>query len=359
MLRRVTPLPLFGVALVLGGCAVQPPTTGPATPSAITAPTACEVGLPAAWTTSFAAGTLASPPGTDQRIIASSDDGTSLFVQATTGGKRTLDWVRRTGRTTIMEVSDSFNDQFIEGGFDGRWVVFGVSHNPQAQGNAPVFAWDSQTGGAPRELSQGAAGPVVHSGKAAWIDAYSNQVHLYDLATGQDIRLPAIRPGGPFFTDSWLVWDDGSDHASRRLHAVDPVTAAPVTLPSALSSLTSLRFVNGGGETVVWTQWDGVEAGSTLMGWRPGWATPRPLAVTAAEVEWPYVSGDLADFTENTTTYVADLRSGSYAPISPAVSYLRVVGDTVVISYATANYRIAGPISVVRASTLPPLPKCS
>jgi hypothetical protein len=321
--------------------------------------TACEVGLPAAWTTAFAAGTLVSPPGMDQRVIASSDDGTSLFVQATTGGHRTLDWVRSTGRTTVMAVTDPFNDQFIEGGFDGRWVVFGVSYNPQAEGNATIFAWDSRTGGAPRKLSDGAAGPVVHGGKAAWVDANSNQIHLYDLATARDVRLPAVRPGGPFFTDSWLVWDDGSDHASRRLHAVDPATAAPVTLPPALSDATSLRYANGGGQTVVWSQWDGDQPRSTLMGWRSGWAKPRPLAVTPAPVEWPYASGDLANFDENTTTYVADLRSGSYARISPAISYLRVVGDTVVISYATANDRISGPISVVRASQLPPLPKCN
>jgi hypothetical protein len=361
MFRRLGRLSLFGFVLALRGCGVtQPPTTSPNASATTAAPTAsCQVGLPAAWTAALAAGKLTSTPGEDQQVIASSADGASLFVQATKGGKRTLDWVRRTGRSTVMQVTDPVNDQFIEGGFDGRWVVFGVSDNPQAEGSATVYAWDSRTGGAPRKLSDGAAGPVVHGGKAAWVDAYSNQVHLYDLASGRDIRLPAIRPGLAFFTDSWLVWEDGSDHASRRLHAVDPATAAPVTLPPTLSSTTSLRYVNGGGQTVVWTLWDGDAPGRTLMGWRPGWAKPRPLAVTPDPVEWPSVSGDLASFIENTTTYVADLRSGSYTRFPPNVSYLRVVGDALVVSYATANNRIADTISVVKASQLPPLPKCN
>jgi hypothetical protein len=214
----------------------------------------------------------------------------------------------------------------------------------------------------PRKLADQAAaygliGPLVHRGMAAWVE--SGRVHLFDLAAGRDTVVPDTTATSLFFTDSWLVWVNGSDHESLRFRAVDAITGAPVTLPPALSSVTSQRFANGGAQTMVWTQWGGDQGGDTLMGWRPGWAGPRPLVtVTQTRFEWPYAGGDLVSF--GTSAYfVADLRSGSYTQVTPDAGYIRIVGDALVVSYFSGDKTIAGTPSVVRASQLPPLPQCN
>jgi hypothetical protein len=366
MLRHVVPLPLVGLALALTACSATQspaPTRGTATPTSTTTAAAfCQVDLPPAWRSALSAGTLVAPPGTSQDVIGSSEDGTSLLVQATKNGTRTLEWVRSGSRTTVMAVTDPANDSFLDGAFDGRWAVFAVSHSPQTIGTGNLFAWDSQTGGPPRKLADqaaayGSTGPLVHRGMAAWVD--SGRVHLFNLANGTDRVMPDTMATSLFFTDSWLVWVNGSDHPSLRFSAVDAITGVPVTLPPALSSAMSQRYANGGGQTVVWTQWGDDQGGDTLMGWRPGWAGPRALVtVTRTRFEWPYVGGDLVSFG-NGAYFVADLRSGSYAQVTPDAGYIRVVGDALVVEYFSGDKTVTGSTSVVHASQLPPLPKCS
>jgi hypothetical protein len=260
-----------------------------------------------------------------------------------------------------MAVTDLAKSYFLDGGFDGRWAVFAVSDSPRFVGGK-VFAWDSQTSGPTRKLADhatavGLIGPLVHRGMAAWVE--SGQVHLFDLVAGTERVLPDTTATSLFFTDSWLVWVNGSDHPSHRFRAVDAITGAPVALPLALSSVTSQRYANGGGQTVVWTLWVGDQGGGALMGWRPGWAGPRPLVtVTPTSVEWPYVGGDLVSFGDG-PYFVADLRSGSYTQITPQATYIRIVGDALVVYYFRGDKTVIGPTSVVHVSQLPPLPKCS
>jgi hypothetical protein len=360
----------LSLAVLMAGCGPtsQPrpaptPTTAP-TPTMAAAAPFCQVPLPAAWQAALDAGRVAVPAGAGLVVMAAAADGSSVFAQVNRPGSSELDWLNGQSRTTVMRLDDPVNQQFIAGGFDGRWLVFGIRYDLSLVDEWNVYAWDSHSGGDPRKIADNRAGvpgpwimPVVGHGKAAWIQGTAGRqsdVHLYDLATGTDRVVQRTPATGVFFTDSWLVWRDGyADGSPVHLKAVDAATAEPVTLPPALADAQSSHYANGDGQTLVW------DHNGALLGWRPQWTNPRLILADRNAIEWPYVGSDLVSFGNTLAYFVADLRSGSYTQVTPQYGYVQTFGDALVVMYYNPDKSATGPTSVVRASALPPLPSCA
>ena len=356
MLRRIATLSVL--VLALAGCAgpaANPPPTEPkATPPTAAAPQAtkfCKVDLPESWRSALTAGTLHTDPGVGEYVVAASDDATQTFVQVTRTGARTLDFVTTGGRTTVMTLG--VNDEVVESSFDGRWLVFAVAHNPANLSLWSLYVWDSQTRAAPKRIVDNTTDaplirPVAQHGKAAWL-GNGGQLHFYDLAGGKDTVLADAHATTVFFTNSWLVWP-GSD---GRLRAIDAAAGTPVTLPAALTAETSLPYVTGGGDTIVWTN------GNTLVGWRNGWTAPRQLiTLDKGLIQWPHVGGDLVSFGDTMAYFVADIRGGSYVQVTPQAGDARALPGGLIVQYYSGDKTKPGQPSAVGIAKLPALPAC-
>lgn len=371
--QRCTLLALLGLVLA-AGCTAPTKASPPAVAESF-----CEVALPSAWHAALTSGRLPARAGERLIVQVASEDGGSLFVQVTTARTRELVWFRGDARTTVMAVTDPINHQFIGGGFDGRWLVFAVGYNLREPHDWAVYAWDSVTATAPRQIANNRRAvkspwiqPTVHAGKAAWIegvDGLQARVHLFDLASHTDRVVHTGAATGVFFLGSWLVWREGYDNAPAPLRAIDMNTGSPAALPAALAAARSARYANGSGSTVVWDTADSTTAGaaqpagtSRLMAWRNGWRQPRQLITARPErgetVEWPYTSGDFVSFGNGKAFYVADLRTGAYTQVTPAFGGIRTFGNIMVIGFYSTE-KSTSTTAIVRASQLPALPGCA
>jgi hypothetical protein len=309
---------------------------------------------------------LASADDYGEVVIAAKDDATGLFLQVTRPGSRTLQWAPTNdagGRTTVMALPHPTDQQFLEGAFDGRWLVFGVGTGMQDINSSSLYAWDSQTRAAPTQIAETHDGlmatraPAVHGGRAVWAQG-DGVLHIYDLATAKDTTVPGTKARTVFFTGSWLVWLDGDGEAAR-LRAIDAGTGTPVALPPALTGVTSVQYINGGGDTVVWDQFAGGQAGRVLMGWHAGWDSARPIvSLSTGSIESPTVGGDLVTFGDTKASFVADLRSGSYAQVTPEYGYAWALSGGLIVEYYTGDKSDPARPSLVQAAKLPPLPAC-
>jgi hypothetical protein len=363
------------------GAATQPSGSSPAAVTGSPARgTYCRVETPPSWQQALAAGRVPVNRGDDLLVKAASPDGTSLFAQVTRPGWRGLVWLQNGGttQTTVMTLADPVEQQFIDGGFDGRWLVFAIGYDRRRPDDWTVHAWDSTAGGLPWQIADNRKAlkspwirPVVHRGKAAWIagaEGLQATVHLYDLASSTDRIVHSGPATGVFFLDSWLVWRDGYETDPAPLRAVDIDRAVPVGLPPVMQGIRSLRYANGNGTTVIWVQSNGAAApgpgprpSMTLMAWRPAWDRPQLIVTTTTpheSIEWPYIASDLVSWGNLKAFFIADLRTRSYAQITPQFGAILIWGDTLMVHYYRGDRRTSGDETVIRASQLPSLPTC-
>jgi len=77
-------------------------------------------------------------------------------------------------------------------------------------------------------------------------------------------------------------------------------------------------------------------------------------------VQWPQVGGPLVTWDNGATQFVADLRGGSYAQLTPEFGSTKLFADALVVTYAPTG-KSTHPIldsTLIRPSQLPPLPAC-
>ncbi|HEY3504168.1 MAG TPA: hypothetical protein VGN37_15465 [Actinocatenispora sp.] len=381
----------LAAVLLLAGCGpvVDRPVADPAipeasaTPSPSTAPSAsqsaapapgtdfCAVPLPAAWRQRLTAGRIAVQPGETLTVHAVGDDGTTAIADSRLGDARTVLFVRDGARREVLRMAD--RDQLYGAGFDGRYLVFSISHDPSDLSSWTLYAWDASTGGPPRLLARNAvdgAGhpapgpmlyPVVADGVAAWTAGRpdgTTELHRYTLMTGADEVVRAGHPGTPFLFGGELVWPESArPDALTTLHAVALDSGAPAELPAALAAIRGPAFIAGTGTAAAWVDPDV----HTLWVWRPTWPHPvRALRVAEGRnLQWVRVAGDLVTWDDGTAQFGADLRTGSYARLTPRYGYTVADGDALAVGYAPAAKSGGGdPPTLVRVSDLPPLPAC-
>ncbi|GAA3521674.1 hypothetical protein [Actinocatenispora rupis] len=342
-----------------------------ATPG-VPGPDFCAVSLPAAWRQHLTAGRIPVRPGESLTVHAVGDDGSTAVADSRLGDTRTVLFLRGGSRQDVLRMAGQ--DQLYGAGFDGRYLVFSVSHDPADLAAWTLYAWDSTTAAPPRMLARNAvddAGhpapgpmlyPVISDGVAAWTAGRpdgTTELHRYTLLTGDDQVVRAGHPGTPFLFGGDLVWPESpKPDALTALHAVAMETGTPAALPGALAAVRGPAFIAGTGDAAAWVDADV----HSLWVWRPTW--PRPVrALRVAEgrnLQWVRVAGDLVTWDDGTAQFGADLRTGSYAQLTPRYGYTVADGDALAVGYAPASKTDDGaPPTLVRVSDLPPLPGCA
>jgi hypothetical protein len=370
------------VALVAGlpGCSSAPPGPAPSSPAPSTStaspgPTAtaaardfCLVALPTAWRTALSNGRIAHAADESLVIDAVAEDGSSVFGDSYRGGVREVVWLRGDRRSAVMRLPDP--DQQVFGvAFDGRWLVFSVWDRPELNTPWTMYAWDSSTGGRPRQLGRATVPgpypyPIVYNGRAFWtlpVGAQVAQVHMTDLGTGTDRVIRSGWAGYPFRFGSLVVWPETTAQTTAiKLRAASIRAGDPAGLPTELSEpLSRPLFVNGDADAYVWS----TNNLATLRVWRSG--TPSPITIITMAplgqyLQWPQVGGPLVTWDNGTAQYVADLRTGSYAQITPEAGATKLSGDALVVTYAPSGKASHAVLdsTLVRPSRLPALPTC-
>lgn len=354
----------------------QPSTTGAAAaPASPAAGSFCSVPNPAALTKAETANAIASAPGETLVPVAVAPDGQSFFATDGSGvqNMKNLVWSRDHGRTkkTVFTLS-SPDEGYGVAGFDGRWLIFMADHSQQLTGAWDLYAWDSQGTAAPRIIASdpGTAPnspiewPEVRAGKATWIqglDDGTQQVHLADLATGQDKVVHTGHLGASLLAGNLLVWTEARQaNGPVTLAAVSTDTGAPAALPPPLTQVqTAPATIAGDGTTWAWTSADYL----TLYAWRAG--MPSPVTVHAADqgdtMDSVGVSGDVVTWTSTSATFAADLMTGSFTQVTKQYGSALTNGDAVAVYYPLGDVKSADltyAAYVLRLSDLTRLPKC-
>lgn len=133
--------------------------------------------------------------------------------------------------------------------------------------------------------------------------------------------------------------------------SVDLETLQPISLPAQIADVRDPQEMSSDGRTFAWASGDR----SRLMAWRQGWPAPRVVvAAQCSPITWPKVSGDTVAWVAD-RTYTADLRSGSFAPMTRQWGSAEVWGPYLHIGVskgAGSSYHLA-------TAALPPLSGCA
>ncbi|MER8045058.1 hypothetical protein [Streptomyces sp. NPDC094032] len=367
-------MPLLTGALLLAGCSAG--GTGPGTPPARasdSAPAAgraaaCQVPLPAAWRSAFAAGAYRAPRG-EQAVLTETGPGwTALQLTGAEGRRAVL--VRRgeTAPRTLLRLADPVEHQLLAADFDGRrWAVFAVLEGRTLDSPWSLYVWDATTGASRRLARADRPGPLprpfVHDGTVLWAQGTGSGRATVFAAPAGGGATRAWHTGAldsPFTAGGLLVWREAAD-GGTRLAAVSLRDGRPAALPRPLAALRDLRSAVSDGTSWAWVAG---ETAPRLMVWRAGEARPT-AAVTASPavdgMDQLRVSGRLVTWRTPETSYGLDLDSRAYAEITPAYGYAQAAGGALALAYSVGDAKTAGArpvIQVVDTDRLPALPRC-
>jgi hypothetical protein len=365
---------LLGAAGLIG-CDHFPSRPVPSSTAPITKPTDlrlvsgpyCEVSLPDSWKTALTAGAI--PHAADESLYAKavSSDGSSVFAESTQGNVRELVWLHSGTRTVVTQLPDITHEVF-GAAFDGRWLAFTVWDEPTLYSPWTIYGWDSQAGGVPRQLGRaefaGEPYPIVYNGRAYWTRSVadkSSEVHMTDLASGQDRVIDTGWDGYPFRYGSLVVWIQRAD-AGMQLKAADLGTGQPAALPAELQEpLSQGDFANGDEATYVSTTYVATMDSSGTLQVRRAGSTKAVTVVKAAageDLQWPKVGGSWVTWDTGKAQFIADLRTGSYAQLTPQYGGTVLSGNGLVVMYAPAGTSTVVDSTLVDLSKLPDLPAC-
>ncbi|WP_460628472.1 hypothetical protein [Intrasporangium mesophilum] len=246
----------------------------------------------------------------------------------------------------------------------GHHIAYNNARSEQNWGDWELFLWDSTQRRKPVRLDE-SDGEVPNAPfllvtaddtNLAWLHPLkdgSREVRLHDVMTGRTRVVHVGHEGAPLIAGHLLIWPEAfAPDTPARLVAVDLHTLKPAALPGPLSGLRDPQEMSTDGRTYAWTTKDGTR----LMVWRQGWAAARIVVERPKEnpVSWPKVSGDTVSWVDD-RTYTADLRAGSYVPMTRQWGGAEVWGRYLHIGVPNG----AGLSFHLDTSKLPPLPRCS
>ena len=336
----------------------------------------CSVANPAALTQAETAGAITTAAGEALVPVAVAPDGSSFFATDGNGvqNMKNLIWSRNHGakKQTVFTLAATYAGYGVVS-FDGRWLIFMANHSQQLTGAWDLYAWDSQGSAAPHVIASdpGTAAngtvewPQVHNGKATWIRGLADgtqQVHLFDLATGRDEVVHTGHLGASLFAADLLVWTEALQaNGPVTLEAASATTGAPATLPAPLAQAqTAPATIASDGTTWAWTSADY----RTLYAWRAG--MPAAVVVSAVDdgdaMDTVGVSGDVVTWTNSTATFAADLKTRSFTQVTKEYGSAVTNGDAVAVYFPLGDVKspdLTYDAYVLKTSDLSGLPQCS
>lgn len=369
-----TALTLLLAGILTAGCSSARPGPEPA-PREPSAPAprqtalsaACEVRLPASWSSALAAGELRAPAG-ERAVLTDAGPGWTA-VQLTGDGQRRAALLRGTDAPrTLLTLTDPVEHQLLAADFDGRrWAAFAVLEGRTLDSPWSLYVWDATTGTSRRLARADRPGPlpqpVVRDGTVHWAQGVGDGKAAVYAAAAAGGAARTLRTGvmdAPFVAGDLLVWRE-SVGSGTRLAAVSRTGARTAALPDALAALRDVRSVVSDGRTWAWVEG---ETTPRLMVWRTGDARPAAVVTASPAVDGMdqlRISGRLVTWRTPETSYALDLGSGSYARITPAYGYAQARGGALAVAYSVGNAKTADSrpvIQVVDAGRLPGLPRC-
>ncbi|GAA1949538.1 hypothetical protein [Catenulispora subtropica] len=351
------------------GSTAAPPTV----PSGAAARSFCPVANPAALTRAETAGAISHAAGETLVPAAVAPDASSFFALDGAGVRnlKNLVWVRGGKQQTVFTLAAPYAGYGVVG-FDGRWLVFMADRSQEITGAWDLYAWDSRGTAKPRviasdpgtEADSPVEWPRVHGGEATWIQGTADgtqQVHLYDLATGHDHVVHTGHLGASLFAGDLLVWTEAvKPDGPVTLAAVSVATGAPAPLPAPLAQAqTTPATVASDGTTWAWTSADY----RTLYAWRAG--SPAAVTVRTADdgdaMDSLGVSGDLLTWTSSKATFAANLKTGSFTQVTKEFGSALTNGNAVAVYYPLGDLKspdLTYDGYVVKTSDISELPRC-
>ncbi|MFF6791861.1 hypothetical protein ACFY9C_22665 [Streptomyces filamentosus] len=342
-------------------------------------PDFCRIMRPAAWAAAEKQRQYGSGAGLDRRGTAVSSDGETLFAVETAKGKSDLVRLQDKGRErqVVHSLNPAMNGKKAQYGsmrFDGRWLVFEVSHDAENWNDWTLYAWDSTGGSAPFRVTRhdkAVQGPFlfvhVRDGKAAWTEGVrggKKAIHLYDLARRKDTVVRTGQVSPVFLSGDLLGWREApAPEAPVRLKAVSVRTGEPADLPAVIAKIRGAAHVSGDGTTWAWVSPDY----QTLYAWKPGWKQSATIAKAGGEehIDQMEIAGDLVTWTGGKAIWAADLRTHSRTTLTPEYGSVVAHGDSLLVTYLNGGYtkdagQKKGTTSyVLKEPELPPLSNCS
>ena len=365
---------VVGATWLAGSRQPVPPGGTPTTIPSMPTPSAgfCRVDLPDAWRQALASGLIKHQPDESLIVKAVMADGGGAFAESFVNGKHTVVALDPAGtsRRTVMTLSKP-DQQVFGAAFDGHWLVLSVTDETTVDSPWTMYAWDASGAAAARRIGQSNQRgpfpyPLVYKGQAFWSQAISaerSELHRYDLSTATDRVIHTGTPNYPFQYAEMVVWPEmvvGDASAPATLLAADAATGQPTELPRSTNTyLAGAQYRNADADTFVWSSNDL----ATLEAWHGGDATPTTIiaqAPTGTHVQWPQVANELVSWDDSMAQFVADLRSGSYAQLTPEAGSVLLKGDAMVVQFAPSEKSDHPVLSsaLLRPSQLPPLPTC-
>jgi len=358
-------------ALVLVGCSAPGPTpvggTSPtasqpaaSSPSATSTPSAtsspivdekpCRVQLPGRWRSALDAGVVTPAQGEALNVVLGTSDGTT-FAVSDVKAHHTFVWRRGSEQGVVQDLGlDHPEWQVLGATWDGRHLAYRVDHSFSNFEDFSLYVWDSQGSGPPVEVAHGEpdqdgdlmqtpfVDPVLADGWLYWTqtrDADPDHTVLsgYRLADGRTERFSKGYGRAPVRFGSMLVWADSDGPGqTSSLRALDLATHRRTAVPAALAGVRGPYYLAGDADTLAWM---GGGKGRQVEVWRAGWPRPRLLVEVAQSPQLPRVAGDVVVFAADDAMYAADLRSWSYARVTPSYGGIYADGGPVVtVGYA-------------------------
>ena len=307
----------------------------------------CAVALPASWE--------AAKTTETENVVAMSTTGSVRWATPE------LSWVAPGSRTHIANVpAPGLGSAWLV----GHHVAYQRLRSDENWGDWELYLWDSTRQGRPVKLDESDGqvpnAPfllVATSGDAlVWLHPLKDgrrEVRLHQVAAGRTTVVHVGHVGTPLVAGDLLMWPEAfAIDTSPRLVAVDLRTLEPAPLPGPLAELRDPQEMSSDGGTFAWASADR----RRLLVWQRGWPAARVVTETEEgnPVTWPKVSGDTVSWVAD-RTYTADLRSGSFAPMTKQWGAAEAWGDRFLHIGVPAG---SGDGFHLDTSTLPPLPGC-
>jgi hypothetical protein len=363
----------LGTVVVLGGCSAADPAgpTGPTASGPASSPGAspgapsgsnpadpvlppCRVDLPTTWSDALRTGVVAPARGEVLTVALGLSDGSVFAVSDVRGTKHAFVWRHGQDDQVVQDFGKKHPEwQVLGATFDGRYLAYRVDHSYSSFEDFSVYVWDSQAATGPVEIAHGEpdadgdlmqtpfVDPVLADGWVYWTqtrDADPTHTVLsgYRISDGHVERLSRGYGRAPARFGDTLVWADSAKPASTSsLRMIDLATHQPVPLPAALAGVRGPFYLAGDIDTLAWV---GGSKGQQLSVWRSGWPSPRLLVDDADSAQFPKIAGDVVVFGAEDAVYAADLRSTSFAKVTPEYGGIGADGGPVVtVGYAPTS----------------------
>lgn len=305
--------------------------------------------LPADWQHALAAGEVPVAGGEHLDVQLSGADGTT-FAVSTLKHRHVLQWRRGSRLGVVQDFGDHQDWQVLGATYDGRYLAYRVDQSLENFDDFSLYVWDALTKKVPTKIAHSEkdadgvlmaspfVDPVLAGGWVFWTQTRDHDpghtvLSGYRISNGHREMLSRGYGRAPVRFGSDLVWSD-SDGAAQttRLRFLDLQTRKRVQTPAALRKVGGIFYLAGDSDTLVWVAGG---SGRQLWTYRAGWPAPRLLVDKARAPQFPMIAGDVVVFGQQDAMYAADLRSWSYAKVTPQYGGISADGGPVItVGYA-------------------------